>query len=78
MSILSCITYTHKILSMFSYFQTKCISFSKHEVQTLFLVLWVEVTHNPPFYSLNLNCMGAIHLEIFIFTQLYFRMDHGF
>ena len=46
MSILSCLTYTHKILSILSIFLTKCISFSKHETQILFLVLWIEVTHS--------------------------------
>ena len=36
MSILTCHTFTHKMLSMFSHFQTKHSSFSKHETQTLF------------------------------------------
>ena len=53
---------------MLSHFQTKGISFSKHETQTFILVLWVEVTHSLPFHSLNLNCMGAIHLKSFQFS----------
>jgi len=35
-SVLSCLTYTHKMLSMLSHFQTKHISFSKHETQIMF------------------------------------------
>ena len=36
MSILTCLTFTNNMPSMLSHFQTKCISSSKHETQTLF------------------------------------------